>query len=64
MQLVSGSESTKTAVAPAIQMASAVAKNVFAVVMHSSPGPIPRAWNASHRASVPLPTPTAYFAPW
>ena len=63
MQLVRGSESTKTAVAPAIQMASAVAKNVLVVVMHSSPGPIPSARNASHSASVPLPTPTAYFMP-
>ncbi len=43
MQLVRGSESTNTAVAPAIQMASAVAKKVLVVVMHSSPGPMPSA---------------------
>jgi hypothetical protein len=63
MQCVLGSESTKTAVAFAIQMASAVAKNVLVVVTHSSPGPIPRARNVSHKASVPLATPTAYFIP-
>src|ERR1035441_10324542 len=40
MQLVFGSESTKTAVAPATQMASAVAKKVLVVVMHSSLGPV------------------------
>ena len=51
-------------VAPAIQMASAVAKNVFVVVMHSSPGPMPSALNVSQRASVPLPTPIAYLVPW
>ena len=38
MHFVSGSQSTSTAVAPAIQMASAVAKNVFALVMTSSWG--------------------------
>ena len=64
MQFVFASESTKTAVAPAIQIASAVAKNVLVVVMHSSPGPIPRAMKESHSASVPLPTPMAYFIPW
>ena len=64
MHLVSGQQSTNTAVAPAIQIASAVAKNVLVVVMHSSPGPIPRAMKDSHSASVPLPTPMAYFIPW
>ncbi len=34
MHLVFGSQSTNTAVAPAIQMASAVAKKVLALVMH------------------------------
>ena len=63
MQFVFGSESTKTAVAPAIQMASAVAKKVFVCVMHSSPGPMPSAMNDSHNASVPLPTPIACFIP-
>ena len=43
MHLVRGSQSTNTAVAPAIQMASAVAKKVLGLVMHSSPGPTPRA---------------------
>ncbi len=40
MQRVRLSQSTSTAVPPAIQIASAVAKKVFVVVMHSSPGPI------------------------
>ena len=61
MHLVSGQQSTKTAVAPAIQIASAVAKNVFGCVMTSSPGPMPRAMRASQMASVPLPRPTAIF---
>ena len=43
MHLVFGQQSTNTAVAPAIQMASAVAKNVFGCVITSSPGPIPSA---------------------
>ena len=55
MHLVLGSQSTNTAVAPAIQIASAVAKNVFGCVMTSSPGPMPIAINASQIASVPLP---------
>ena len=63
MHLVSGQQSTKTAVAPAIQMASAVAKKVFGWVMTSSPGPMPRAMRASQMASVPLPRPTAYLVP-
>ena len=41
MHFVFGSQSTNTAVAPAIQIASAVAKNVFGCVMTSSPGPMP-----------------------
>jgi len=64
MHLVLGSQSTNTAVAPAIQIASAVAKNVFGWVMTSSPGPIPSAINASQMASVPLPTPIACAVPW
>ena len=55
MHLVFGSQSTNTAVAPAIQIASAVAKNVFGCVMTSSPGPMPIAISASQIASVPLP---------
>ena len=38
---------------PTNQIASAVAKNVFAVVMISSPGLTPSARNTSHSASVP-----------
>ena len=60
---VAGSQSTNTALPPAIQMASAVAKNVFAVVMTSSPSFSPRAMNVSHSASVPEFTPTACFCP-
>ena len=39
---VLGSQSTNTGVAPASQMASAVAKKVLDVVMISSPGPRPK----------------------
>ena len=63
MHLVSGSQSTNTAVAPAIQIASAVAKNVFGCVMTSSPGPMPMAISASQIASVPFPVPTAWVRP-
>ena len=38
MHLVTGSQSTNTAVAPTTQMASAVAKKVFGCVITSSPG--------------------------
>ena len=55
---VFGSESTNTGVAPASQIASAVAKKVFDVVMISSPGPSPRARKTSNSASVPELTPT------
>ena len=55
--------STNTALAPAIQIASAVAKKVLAVVMISSPGFTPRAMNTSQRASVPELRPTAYLVP-
>ena len=63
MHFVSGSQSTNTAVAPAIQIASAVAKNVFGCVMTSSPGPMPMAISASQIASVPLPVPMACVRP-
>ena len=63
MHLVLGSQSTNTAVAPAIQIASAVAKNVFGCVMTSSPGPMPIAISASQIASVPFPVPTACVIP-
>src|SRR5207249_9201445 len=61
MHLVFGSQSTNTAVAPAIQIASAVAKKVLGWVMTSSPGPMSKAISASQMASVPLQTPMAYF---
>ncbi len=48
---------------PAIQIASAVAKKVLAWVMISSPAFKPRAMIVSEIASVPLPTPIAYFLP-
>ena len=64
MHFVFGSQSTNTAVAPAIQIASAVAKNVFGCVMTSSPGPMPIAISASQIASVPLPVPAACATPW
>ena len=63
MLRVSLSQSTSTAVQPAIQIASAVAKKVLALVISSSPGPSPRAMKVSHSASVPLPTPIAYLEP-
>ncbi len=63
MHLVFGSQSTRTALAPAIQMASAVAKKVLAWVMTSSPGPMPSAIRDSQMASVPLPTPMACLLP-
>ena len=63
MQRVSVSQSTRTAVQPAIHIASAVAKKVLALVINSSPSPRPSAMKVSHSASVPLPTPMAYFAP-
>ena len=61
MLRVRGSQSTNTALAPTNQIASAVAKNVLAVVMISSPGLTPSARNTSHSASVPELSPTACF---
>ena len=63
MHLVLVSQSTKIAVAPEIQIASAVAKKVFGWVTTSSPGPMPSAIKLSQMASVPLATPTEYFMP-
>ena len=48
--------------APACEIASVVAMNVFGTVTTMSPGPIPAAISAKRSASVPLPTPTQYFA--
>ncbi len=63
MQRVVSSQSTRIALPPAIQIASAVAKNVLAWVMISSPGFMPRAMIVSEIASVPLPRPIAYLLP-
>ena len=63
MQRLPPSQSTRTALHPAIQIASAVAKKVFALVMTSSPALRPRAIIVSQIASVPLPTPIACFLP-
>ena len=54
---VSGSISAKTGVAPRRAIASAVAKNVNAGQMTSSPAPMPIASITSTSASVPLATP-------
>jgi len=60
---VSGSMSTNTGLAHVRAMHPAVAKNVYGVVMTSSPGPIPSVIRAHRRASVPLETPTAAAQP-
>ena len=54
MSRVCGSTSTKRGRAPQRTMASAVAANVFATVITSSPAPTPMAPSASSSASVPL----------
>jgi len=51
--------STNTGTAPQALMASAVAMNVLAVVITSSPSPIPNPCRAKYNAEVPLPHPTA-----
>ncbi len=56
---LTGSMSANTGTAPARRMLLAVAKNENGVVTTASPGPIPTAAIASHRASVPLAHPTA-----
>jgi len=63
MLYVFGSQSTNTGVAPVQPMPSAVAMNVFAGQITSSPAPMPRQWMAMHNASVPLPTPTTFLTP-
>ena len=55
--------STNTGFAPAVTIAPIVAINVNGVVITSSFFPMPRAFNAKKRASVPLPTLIANFAP-
>ena len=54
---VTGSMSAKTGVAPRRAIDSAVAKNVNAGQITSSPGPISSASSASTSASVPFATP-------
>ncbi len=56
-------QSTKTGVAPMWLTASAVAMNVLAGTMTSSPGLTPAASSASLTASVPELTPTAWLQP-
>src|SRR5713226_7127170 len=60
MVSVAGSTSTSTGTARACTMAAMVGAQVLPAVTTSSPGPTPRASNASHRASVPLATATAW----
>ena len=60
---VTGSISTKTGLAPIRAMEPAVAKNVYGLVMTSSPEPIPSAISAISRASVPEETPHACAQP-
>ena len=60
---VLGSISIKTGIAPTYFMASAVAINVNALVMTSSPAPIPSAIKAKCNASVPEATPMACLTP-
>src|SRR5690348_9215521 len=60
---VASSTSTNSGPAPTWEMASVVAMNVFGTVITASPAATPAACKANRRASVPLPTPTQYFAP-
>ena len=55
--------STKTGRAPSREMTPAVAKNEYAVVTTSSPGPISSAINDASKASVPDETPMAKRVP-
>ena len=63
MQRVAGSTSTKTGLAPTASIASAVAANVIATVITSSPGLVPSAIRARRSASVPDATVIACRAP-
>ena len=60
---MTGSQSTKTGVAPAAETASGVAKKVLAGTMTSSPAPTPHAIKARWSAAVPFETPTHSRAP-
>src|SRR5712664_3363504 len=55
--------STNTGVAPTRAIAPAVAKNVYGVVMTSSPGPMFSAIRQANKASLPDETPTACEQP-
>src|SRR6266566_4872118 len=55
--------STNTGVAPTRAIAPTVAKNVYGVVMTSSPGPMFSATKQANKASVPEETPTACEQP-
>ena len=57
---VASSMSTNTVRAPACEIASVVAMNVFGTVTTASPAPTPAAIRANRSASVPLPTPTQW----
>src|SRR4051794_997579 len=61
--IVAGSTSANTGVAPIRAIASAVAKNVNAGQITSSPAPMPRASSTSTSASVPFPQPTVSGTP-
>ena len=60
---VTGSTSAKMGRAPHIETEEAVAKNVNAGTITSSPGPTPAARSAAWRAAVPLLTATAWGTP-
>ena len=60
---VSSLTSAKRGVAPARTIAAALAMNVLAGTMTSSPGPMPSAVRVSCSASVPFATATAYSVP-
>ena len=55
--------STNTGLAPAVTIDPTVAIKVYGTVITSSPAPILSAFNVKSKASVPLPTLMAYFAP-
>ena len=59
---VAGSMSTKTFLAPRRAIEPAVAKNVYGLVITSSPAPMSRAISDNSRASVPELTPTQFLA--
>ena len=60
---LSGSTSANTGTAPAVTIEDAEARKVRGVVMTSSPGPMPSAFSATSRATVPLASATAWVVP-